>query len=141
MSWLCILCGKEFAKTNQSHMCTKTDVVVLFQQSQPDIAKAYELLIQKLSKKLQFTITTSSKSVTLYAPNHKAFFVMKPGKKFLDCFFMLNEKLEEFPVYKVVQPSKKKYAHFIRFYTKADVDSIVLSLIQQSYEFIYEKGK
>ncbi len=129
MGWKCNTCGKEFAKTNQSHMCVQTDIALLFQRSEPGIFKAYETVIQKLSKQLQFTVTTSSKSVTLYTPNHKAFFVMKPGKKFLESFFILDAKLEEFPVYKVVQPSKTRYAHFIRLYAASDVDKIEFSLI------------
>jgi Domain of unknown function (DUF5655) len=139
MSWKCSVCGKEFAKNNQSHMCVQKNVEDLFLRSEAGIFEAYNSLIQKLSKRLQFTITTSSKSITLYAPNHKAFYVMKPGKTFLDSFFILDEKLEDFPVYKVAQPSKTKFAHFIRFYAASDVDKIVLSLIEQSYRLIGKK--
>ena len=135
MSWKCPLCQKQFAKTNQSHICVQKSTNELFARSGPQVQETYETLVQQLKKRLKFTITTSSKSITLYAPNHKAFYVMKPGKSFLDSFFILNEKLEEFPVYKVAQPSKTRYAHFIRFYSKADIDKVSISLIEQSYQF------
>lgn len=135
MSWKCPLCQKQFAKTNQSHICIQKNTKDLFTRSQPQVHETYKILVQQLKKRLRFTVTTSAKSITLYAPNHKAFYVMKPGKTFLDSFFILDEKLKEFPVYKVAQPSKTRYAHFIRFYSKDDIEQTALNLIEQAYQF------
>jgi hypothetical protein len=135
MSWKCPLCKKQFAKTNQSHICVQKSTQELFARSQPQVQEAYDAVLQQLKKRLKFTITTSAKSITLYTPNNKAFYVMKPGKTFLDSFFILDEKLEEFPVYKIAQPSKTRFAHFIRFYSKDDIEKTALSLIEQSYQF------
>lgn len=139
MSWECPLCKKQFAKSKQSHICEQKSTDELFARSQPAVQETYDTLIQQLKKRLKFTVTTSAKSITLYAPNHKAFYVIKPGKTFLDSFFILDEKMEEFPVYKIAQPSKTRFAHFIRFYSKDDIEKTALYLIEQSYQFFTVK--
>lgn len=139
MGWVCSVCKKQFAKVKQSHICIQKTADELFARSQPQVKDSFNVLVKQLQKKIDFTVTTSGKSITLYTPLHKAFFVMKPGKTFLDCFFILGEKLEEFPVYKVLQPSKTRYAHFIRFYSKADIEKTSLALIQKAYYFFMKQ--
>lgn len=91
MSWVCSVCKKQFAKANQSHICIQKTTDELFVRYQPQVKESFNILITQLQKKFDFTVTTSAKSITLYTPHHKAFFVMKPGKTFLDCFFILDE--------------------------------------------------
>lgn len=134
-SWTCPLCGKAFAKENQSHQCVRTSVEEVF-EGKAHLLPLYEHLLSRLDLPGEFTVTTSRKAVTLYAENKKAFLVIEPKKAFLDVWFLLDRKIEDFPVYKTLQPSKTRFANFMRLYEPSDADRLVLGLIRKGYDFI-----
>ena len=136
--WQCSNCGKEFAKVNQWHMCESAPLSVIFKGNQ-DLQMLYSMLFQKIEPLGQVKETTSAKAITLYAPSNMAFLIVQPKKSFIDIFFPLNKIKDDFPVYKVVQTSKSKYAHYARLYQPEDVDSTLISLIRESYLFISGK--
>ena len=62
------------------------------------------------------------------------FLAVKPKKFYLDIEFLLPEKTEEFPVYKVVQATKLKYAHFMRLESPDEVDEQLISWLKMAFE-------
>lgn len=133
MSWTCPRCDKTFQKENQGHMCAVVELDHLFLGKEPHIRPLFEELIEKAAALGEFRITTSPKSITMYSPADKAFWVLEPKKKWLDGFFLLDRAVNEFPVYRIAQPSRNRYAHFVRFTEAADLDRFVLSLLEEAY--------
>ncbi len=139
--WECPICHKEFARQNQSHKCEVVAVENLFENKQSHLFEIYQELLDKMKIIGEFKVTTSSKAITIYTENRKGFMSMEPKKKFIDLWFYLDKSLEEFPVFKVVQATSKKYAHFVRLEEKADVDNFLIGLLQESYSFVSGKGQ
>jgi hypothetical protein len=132
--WKCPVCKKEFAKKNQSHKCEVVDIKDLFRHHDPALFALYKHFLVSLRSVGKFTVTTSKKAITLYSSSRKAFLGINVRRQCLDIWFLLETKTEEFPVYKVVQPSKTKFGHFVRLYSTSDVDTLLIKWIGQSYK-------
>lgn len=134
--WECPFCHKEFARQNQSHKCEIVAVETLFLNKANHLIDVYQELLKKMKPIGNFRVTTSSKAITIYTENRKGFMSMEPKKKFIDLWFYLDRQLDEFPVFKVVKASGKKYAHFVRLEETGDVDSYLIGLLGESYGFV-----
>jgi hypothetical protein len=132
--WKCPVCKKEFAKKNQSHKCEVVDIKDLFTQRDPKLFTLYKSFIASLHTIGKFAVTTSKKAITLYSPARKAFLGISVRRECLDLWFWLDHRTEEFPVYKSIQTSKKKFGHFVRLYTVNDIDALMVKWIEQSYK-------
>jgi len=62
------------------------------------------------------------------------FFAIKPKKMHLDIEFVLDEKIDEFPIHKTVQASKLKWAHFMRLGSPEEVDEQLITWIRKAFE-------
>jgi len=62
------------------------------------------------------------------------FLAVKPKKTSLDIEFLLPEKTEEFPVHKIVQATKTKFAHFVRIGSPDDVDQQIIKWLRMAFE-------
>ena len=136
MSWICPDCNKQFAKPHQWHQCVVMKVETLFYSKRPELHDLYSRLLSKLKSLGEFSITTSLKAITLYAPNHKSFLVIEPKKQWLDVWFPLDRRIEEFPVFKILQPSKKRFAHFVRLQNPEGIEDIPMAWLKESYLLI-----
>ncbi len=134
MAWTCQRCGKTFAKENQSHKCERVELASLFEGRSPHLEGIFEEMLPLLQQIGPLTVTTSKKAITLYAPSHKAFLGIELKKRFLDIWFTLEEKYDEFPVFKVVKPSKYRFAHYVRLSYLEDLETLPLHLIEQAYK-------
>ncbi|MBV6647160.1 MAG: hypothetical protein KI790_17005 [Cyclobacteriaceae bacterium] len=133
MPWTCNSCGKQFAKRNQWHKCQRISYEVLFSKSESSVLDRFEDLLQELSPKLNYELTTSVKALTLYGPIHKSFLVIYPRKKHIDIWFPLDRKVEEFPIFKIQQSSKRRYAHYVRITPDEPMNETVKSWISEAY--------
>jgi len=77
-------------------------------------------------------INSVKKAILFTAKSH--FLAVKPKKEFLDIEFVLPEKVEKFPVHKIVQASKTKWAHFVRLESPDEVDEQLLTWINRAYD-------
>lgn len=134
--WKCPVCKKEFAKTNQSHKCEIVKVETIFLNKDVGLFNIYKDLLHKLKTKGNRKITTSRKAITIYTNSRKAFLGIEPKKTFLDIWFLLDRKVDEFPVFKILQPSKNKFGHFARLYDKKDIDEVLIKWIEESYDLM-----
>jgi len=139
--WKCPKCKKEFAKLNQSHKCEMVKVETLFLRRELKLFDIYQKLLKSLKTNGLWIETTSSKAITLYTENRKAFLGIEPKKAFLNIWFLLDKKIEEFPIFKVLQPSKNKFGHFVRLYDKKDIDAYLINLIGESYNLMSQNHK
>lgn len=134
MTWTCSNCGKSFAKTNQSHHCVIVEREEIFERKEPHLLDLYLELFRQIEKIGPFQETRSRKTLTLYTPAGRSFLCVQPKRKWLDLWFNLERHIDEFPVFKMVQPSKKKFAHFIRIDEMEDIEQIWLDWIAEAYE-------
>lgn len=137
--WECPECHKEFARQNQSHQCAIVPVDALFSGKKAAWKPVYEMLLQRIAGIGNFKITTSAKAITLYAASRFAFMGVVVKANGLDLWFALGERIDEFPVYKIVQPSANRFGHFVRITEPADIDPLLVRWLQQSYDFINSK--
>lgn len=75
----------------------------------------------------------SVKSAILFRAK-STFLAVKPKSSFLDIEFVLDEKIEGFPIHKTVQASKLKWAHFMSLESPEEVDEQLISWIKRAYE-------
>ena len=137
--WKCPLCNKEFAKPNQSHKCEVVAVEELFVDKNPAIWDLYQYFIQQIQPIGEWKVTTSKKAITIYAANRVAFMGIEVKRKWLDIWFALDSKWDEFPIYKILQASPKKFGHFVRLYDAEDVSQVLVNLLTASYRYTMEK--
>lgn len=140
MPWTCPDCNKTFAKDNQSHKCEVVDLDSLFEHRAPYLFDVYEGMLLLLADIGSFTPTTSRKAITLYAENHRAFLGIELKKKFMDVWFFAKEETDEFPIFKVVRPSKKKYALFVRLESEEDLETFPVHLVKDSYDMVMARS-
>jgi len=79
-------------------------------------------------------VTINSVKNAILFTNKSHFLAVKPKKAWLDIEFVLDEKIEEFLIHKMVQASKYKWAHFIRIGKEEEVDDQLKEWIKQAYK-------
>jgi predicted transport protein len=66
------------------------------------------------------------------------FLAIKPKRSHLDLEFVLNEKVDEFPIYKTFQATKSKWAHFVRLESPEEIDEKLIQLLRKAYKISSE---
>jgi len=66
------------------------------------------------------------------------FLAVKPKKAHLDIEFVLDEKVDEFPIYKTFQATKSKCAHFVRLESPEEVDEQLIQWFRKAYKISSE---
>lgn len=61
------------------------------------------------------------------------FMRIRPCRTYLDIFFFLDKKLNEFPIFQSAQTSKHRFIHIARLEKPNDISGSVIRWIQQSY--------
>jgi len=109
-----------------------TDIETHFLNKKQNVIDTFEKIKNEVSL-FEGVRINSVKNVILFR-SKSTFLAIKPKKAFLDIEFVMDEKVEGFPIYKTVQASKYKWAHFMRLETKEEVDEQFLSWIRKAYE-------
>lgn len=131
--YTCPKCGKQFARANQSHVCSKATADAVLANKPDTVVTLYNNLLQKLQRQFNLTVTFSPKAITLYGTGKKSFLVIEPKKAWIDVWFTLHRKYEEPPVFKILQPSKHRFAHFVRLESEMDIDRHLIKLVKEAY--------
>lgn len=130
--WNCPNCGRNFRNTNQDHSCLITNLESHFVNKQQNVIDTFTAIKNEVMK-LNGVRINSVKNAILFQANSN-FLAVKPRKSHLDIEFVLNERIEEFPIYKTFQATKTKYAHFVRLEYTEEVDEQLLSWLKRAYE-------
>lgn len=137
--WKCRICKKEFARKNQSHKCEIVDINFLFYNKDPALRDLYEDFLSKIRNIGSWTVTASRKAITLYAACKVAFLGIEIRKSHLDIWFAMDKRIDEFPVFRILQASKDKFGHFVRLQSKDEIDDVLINWIKQSYNYITDR--
>ena len=128
--WDCPNCGRSFRNTNQDHSCLITDLESHFVNKQQQVIDTFVKIKNEVIKLEGVRINSVKNAILFQAKSN--FLAVKPKKAHLDIEFLLNEKVEEFPIYKVVQATKTKFAHFIRLESADEVDKQLIDWIKRA---------
>jgi hypothetical protein len=130
--WNCPNCGRSFRNTNQDHSCMITDLEFHFVNKQQNVIDTF-VKIKNEVMKLEGVSINSVKNAILFQAK-STFLAAKPKKTHLDIEFLLNEKVEEFPIFKTFQAAKSKWAHFVRLGSADEVDEQLISWLKKAYK-------
>ena len=103
-----------------------------FVNKQQNVIDTYKMLQDEVTKFEGIRINPVKNDILFTDKSH--FLAIKPKKAWLDIEFVLDEKIEVFPIHKTVQASKIKWAHFIRLELPEEVDEQLLLWIRKAYE-------
>jgi hypothetical protein len=109
-----------------------TDLESHFIGKQEKVKETFDALLKVIAT-LENVSINSLKNAILFT-NKTHFLAVKPKKAWLDIEFVLDEKLEGFPIHKTVQASKKKWAHFMRLGASSEMDEQLVNWIKKAYE-------
>ena len=87
--------------------------------------------------KLEGVRINSVKNAILFQAKSN-FLAVKPKKTHLDIEFVLDEKVDEFPIYKTFQAIKSKCAHFVRLESQEEVDEQLILWLKKAYRISSE---
>ncbi|MEO1449768.1 MAG: DUF5655 domain-containing protein [Bacteroidota bacterium] len=133
MPWTCPNCQKTFAKTRQGHICSMVAVDSLFEGKTDQLPEIYQTVLEVVKSLGPVRPTTSPKAITLYGPVNKSFLVLYPKRKWMDIWFPLSRRVDEFPVFKIQQASKNRFAHYVRLERPGDLVGQVMVWIEEAY--------
>lgn len=130
--WTCPECNRTFKNTHQNHSCLVTDIESNFVGKHENAKSTFDMLLSVV--KAYVNVTINSVKNTILFTNKTHFLAVKPKKEWLDIEFVLDEKVEGFPIHKTVQTTKTKWAHFVRLGSAEEVDRQLIDWIKRAYE-------
>ena len=130
--WTCPECSRTFKNTHQDHSCIVTDIESHFVGKQENVKSTFEELLSFVNTLENVTINSVKNAILFTNKTH--FLAVKPKKAWLDIEFILEEKVDGFPIHKSVQASKFKWAHFVRLGSVEEVDDQLMEWIIKAYE-------
>lgn len=137
--WICPKCNRQFRSINQSHSCVQTSIEDLF-ITKPDVVKlVYNKLHEKCMAFGKFSIDTTKSCIYFMEPER--FLVIKPQNNGLILEFVLNTKNDVFPVIKVFDLGKGRFAHRLKLDEPDDVNAQIINWIKDALLLIRQKGK
>lgn len=129
--WKCPKCDRVFKTKNQSHSCVKIELDDLFLDKPLNIRQMYEKLHSECSKFSKLTTDTTRGCV--YFVDVERFLVIKPQKNGLILEFVLNGKYDVFPVIKIYDLGKGRYAHRLKLDAPDDINEQVISWVMEAF--------
>jgi len=130
--WKCPNCGRSFRNTNQDHSCMITDPESHFVNKLQNVMDTYNVIRNEVMKFEGVKINSVKNAILFQAKSN--FLAVKPKKSHLDIEFVLNERIEEFPIHKTFQATKSKIAHFVRLESSDEVDEQLISWLKMAFK-------
>lgn len=134
MTWTCENCHRTFKYKNQSHSCMQVDLDEFLQRSDPVIQKLCKKTIETIQQFGKVEVSPVKNAIII--SSNSTFCALKPARKWLNLEFVLDQPVDEFPIYKVMQVSKYRFAHFIRLENNEELDEQLVKWLKESYTLI-----
>jgi len=113
-----------------------TDLESHFLNKQQQVIDTFVKIKNEVMKFEGVRINSVKNAILFQAKSN--FLAVKPKKTHLDIEFVLNEKVEEFPIYKTFQTTKSKYAHFVRLESPEEADEQLIQWLRKAYKISSE---
>jgi hypothetical protein len=119
---------------NQSHSCVRIDAEEHLVDTSPGVRAIYRKLTKRV---LAFgNVHLSPARGAILVKGTGTFLALKVRKAWLDIEFLLEEPVEEYPVYKRVRASKHRIAHFVRLEHPHEVTAKLLTWLRRSQRVV-----
>jgi hypothetical protein len=132
MPWICPKCHRTFKSKNQDHSCLILGPDYHFNGKTEKIKKIFDLILAAIEEYGEVQISYVKHAIIISAKS--SFLAFKPKKQVMDIEIVLNEEVNEFPVYKTIRASKNKYAHFIKVEEPEEVDLSLKKLVIKAWK-------
>jgi len=109
-----------------------TDLESHFENKGTNVIQTFEKILSEVSAYDGVRINSVKNAILFTAKSN--FLAVKPKKAWLDIEFVLGEKTEGFPIYKTMQASKSKWAHFVRLESPDEVDGQLIEWFRGAYD-------
>ena len=129
--WQCPKCHREFKAKNQWHSCAIVDVDELFLNKPQRVRDIYNVLVVQCKKICPFKVDTTKSCLYFVATSR--FIALKPQKNGMILEFVLSRSIDIFPVIKVFEIGKFRYAHRIMLDNINDITAEVMDWIEEAY--------
>jgi len=129
--WTCPKCKRDFKAKNQWHSCVIVKAEELFFNTPPVVSEIYSELLKRCDHLGNIKIDTTKSC--LYFVDYERFLALKPKKNGLILEFLLNRSVDIFPVIKVLETGKLRYAHRVMLDDPEDITEEVLSWIEEAH--------
>ncbi|MFC2101057.1 DUF5655 domain-containing protein [Bacteroidota bacterium] len=136
MPWTCPECKRSFKNKNQDHSCVVIKIDAHFIDKSTTSKYLYDHLIKQVRDFGEVKVSAVVNAII--CSTKSTFLVIKPKKNWIDIEFLLDEMIEEFPVYKTGKASSKRFAHFVRIENVNEIDEQLLGWLKRSYRLISE---
>ena len=128
--WKCPDCHREFKNKNQWHSCVIVKEQELFANLPVHVWDLHEQLKSKCQEHGVVSVDTTKSCI--YFVDQKRFLAIKPRKNGLILEFVLNREIDLFPVIKIFQIGKFRYAHRLAIDQQEDLTDEVIDWIQEA---------
>jgi predicted transport protein len=109
-----------------------TDPESHFVNKLQNVMDTYNVIRNEVMKFEGVKINSVKNAILFQAKSN--FLAVKPKKSHLDIEFVLNERIEEFPIHKTFQATKSKIAHFVRLESSDEVDEQLISWLKMAFK-------
>ena len=109
----------------------------LFSDKPEKIKKIFDLVVSTIDEYGKVQVSFLNHAIIFSAKS--SFLALKPKKQYMDVEIVLNEEINEFPIYKTVRASKNKFAHFVKIEEPEEVDASFKKLIITAWKENTEK--
>jgi hypothetical protein len=104
---------------------------MLFHNKSPLVKQIYDRLAGEMEKFGNVKVSSTKSSVMFVS--RSTFLAVKPKKNWLDIEFVLEDVVNEYPIYKTFRANKSRVAHFVRLESLKDVNKQLIRLLKLSY--------
>jgi hypothetical protein len=127
----CPKCNRQLKNANAWHYCEENSIDNLFTGKKQALLYVFDAVLADVVD-WENVAVSATKNCIVFVRN-KTFLVVKPMTNALNIKFYLNERREEYPIFKSEAWNSKFETH-IRLHTLEDITPTVINLIRKSYE-------
>ncbi|MFQ5875082.1 MAG: DUF5655 domain-containing protein, partial [Dehalococcoidia bacterium] len=129
--WKCPSCGRQFPKKNQRHSCTSYSIDDHFRDRPISLEETFNFLIAQIRKRCG-PLRVDSVKTAINLTNRYHFAMVYVRKSMLNLEFVLGRVLDD---QRVVRTQKlgTRHVHVVRLCQPEDVDTQLLSWLQEAY--------
>jgi hypothetical protein len=129
--WKCPKCKREFKIKNQWHSCIEVTPDQLFLNKPESVKDLYDTLFNVCSTFSDLK-TDTTKSCIYFVDKHR-YLVIKPQKTGLILEFLLDRKEDIFPVIKIYDLGKGRFAHRVKLDEPEDINDQLIQWIKDAF--------
>lgn len=131
MRWECPVCKRTFNSRNQQHSCEIRSLEEHLHGKNKSVIELVHQILQTLSGFNNITVQPVKHAIIV--SGRSSFMALKTRKDYVEIELVLDESIDQFPVYKIISYTSKKFAHFIRIDSPEDFDDSIKLLMQQAF--------